>query len=152
MVAAAYNRLKPYATDSGLVGFDTLTTQFVDHDPALVDSLQLESPYETRWAFAAAPFRTETHVLNTVFSFPDGLMMRANGLADTVYVNFSDGMGERAITPNSVVSITWPDTGSYTIVTRVAKPGGGNLESQTVFKVSKTAVYPGWVEQQRVTV
>lgn len=151
-VIASYETFKPYAADSGLIGFDTLTTQFIDLDSLLVDTLQLESPYETKWAFAVAPMLMETHQLNTVFSFPEGLMMSSFGTPDTAYVDFGVGEGEVVVTPGSAVAVNWPGDGEYTFRVRVPKPGGGDLESETVFKVGKTAQYGDWEEQDRIRV
>jgi hypothetical protein len=115
---AHYNRLKPYAVDSGLIGYDTITRRFLNINPPPV-----ESPFTTDTAIAGAPARyTFTTGVTVNFSFPAGLFVGNIGAPDSMSIDFDDGLGSRQVNFGDVETVTFADTNRiYNIATTVHK-------------------------------
>jgi hypothetical protein len=117
LVYQSYNRIRQSSLSEGLFTIDADSVGILDVLPRSV------SPYDTCYAFFAAPFKTTITQFNAIsFYFPDSLW-QMTGIT-SISINFDDGAGYRTLTKDTTFNIYYATEGLKYITVQISTAGG----------------------------
>jgi pimeloyl-ACP methyl ester carboxylesterase len=106
------NRIKPFALDSGLL--------YMQNEQLFENSNNTQSPYDSMRVFAVFPLGPIEAQKGAEFRIDSSFYFsNTSEYPNIIEIDFDDGFGFRTLTFGDAINITYPDTGSIIITTRV---------------------------------